>query len=103
MTIVFGSSLPETPALTAIGEFGMPGMSVMISFAPENWVARFSEKCSSILEGAAEVEPSEGVEDTSFGCAWAIALNSKPAVSAAATVVVLKKDMQGSSQQKLLV
>ncbi|MCY1305038.1 hypothetical protein D9M70_548180 [compost metagenome] len=50
-----------------------------------------------------ESEPSAGVEETSFGCAWAMALNSKPAVSAAATVVVLKNDMQGSSQRELLV
>ncbi|MNG33723.1 hypothetical protein D3C84_1200400 [compost metagenome] len=67
--MVFGSLPPETLAFIGMGECAMPGISVMTSFAPENWVMRFSEKCSSILLGVAPSAPSAGVEDSSFGCA----------------------------------
>src|SRR3989344_830121 len=97
MTITIGSSLPATLALTPMGEWAdMPGISVMISFAPENWVVSFSEKLSSIFAGAATVAPSTGVEDSNFGCAWAAVLNNKPMLSAATAPRALNDDMQGS-------
>ncbi|MNG24406.1 hypothetical protein D3C84_1091280 [compost metagenome] len=65
--MVFGSTLPATLAFIPIGECDIPGMSVMINLAPENWVTKFSEKCSSIFAGAGPLSPSAGVEDTSFG------------------------------------
>ncbi|MNG34441.1 hypothetical protein D3C84_1209200 [compost metagenome] len=67
--MVFGSLPPETLAFMGIGAWAMPGISVMTSFAPENWVTRFSEKCSSILSGAGPTAPSCGVEESNFGCA----------------------------------
>ncbi|MNG24419.1 hypothetical protein D3C84_1091410 [compost metagenome] len=67
--MVFGSLPPETLAFIGMGEWAMPGMAVMTSLAPENWVTRFSEKRSSIVLGAAPSAPSAGVEESSFG--WA--------------------------------
>ncbi|MNY54057.1 hypothetical protein D3C86_1898770 [compost metagenome] len=97
--MVFGSSLPETLAGMGMGECAaVPGMAVIISLAPENLVSRFSEKCSSIFAGAAPSAPSAGVEDSSFGWAWARPLTNRPVDKATATTAVLMNDMQGLLQ-----
>ncbi|MNY63862.1 hypothetical protein D3C86_2008840 [compost metagenome] len=69
MSMVFGSLPPLTLAFIGMGECAMPDISVMTSFAPENCVTRFSEKCSSMVSGAAPMAPSAGLEDSNFG--WA--------------------------------
>ncbi|GGL45256.1 hypothetical protein GCM10009091_28910 [Pseudomonas brenneri] len=96
ISITLGSLLPDTLALIGMGEWAIPGIAVMISLAPENWVIRFSEKCNSMASGAGPLAPAAGSEDSNFGWAQEGPLSNNPEHSATATNVVLNTDMQGS-------